>query len=84
MNEYSCVYTPLVSTTEAATQRSTTVERPPNDHDLSLALGEEIAVVPARGACATLWPLSSVVVGLNGLRLLCNSVSAPVQYGRSA
>jgi hypothetical protein len=76
-----CLYF-LVSTTEAAAQRST-VEGPPNGHDLSLALGEDFAVVSARGTCATLSPVPSVV-GVDGRRLLSNSVPPQVPDGGSA
>lgn len=45
MNISSCVYTLLVSTAEATAQASATVERPLNDHDLSIARGGSLVTV---------------------------------------
>jgi hypothetical protein len=76
MNVSSYDYTSLVFTEESAAQRSKTVERPPNDHDLSIALGEDLVVVRDQGACTAASPLSDVVVGLSEPPLLRNSLSA--------
>jgi len=69
---------------EAAAQRGTTLGRPPNDHDLSIALGEHIVVANGHGACNAQSPLSNVVVGISEPRLLRNSVWARAQYRKPA
>lgn len=63
------------------------MDRPPNDHDLSIDLGEDIVavvVVSGQGACNAASPLSIVVIGPSELRLLRNSVSARAQYCKPA
>jgi hypothetical protein len=69
------------------------VDRPPNDHDLSIDLGEDVVDVvnvvdvvdvSGQGACNAASPLSIVVVGRSEPRLLRNSVSARAQYCKPA
>lgn len=63
------------------------MDRLPNDHALSIDLGEDVAdvmVVRGQGACHAASPLSIVVVGLSEPRLLRNSVSARAQYCKPA
>ena len=56
------------------------MERPPNDHDLTILLGGDTVMVSGHGACNVATPLSTVDVAISEPQLLRSSVSARVQY----